>query len=179
MTFPDQLRSAFSNVGRRKMRSALASLGVVVGTVTIVLMVSLAAGVRQQINRQFESIGLNKLTIYSTASRRGDFNPFAFAPRKKPITAQDVAQWKTLPGISKVIPEVSLPSSVDLELDWSGTNQSVRLGGGDFRPGLLFQESPEAVAGSLDLSETGGIILSRGAVRGAGISTNDFGLRAL
>ena len=89
--------------------------------------------------------------------------------------SKDVEQWKALPGISKVIPEVSLPSSVDLELEWSGTNQSVRLGGGDFRPGLLFQESPEAVAGSLDLSETGGIILSRGAVRGAGISTNDFG----
>ena len=41
------------------MRSALASLGVVVGTLTIVIMVSLASGVRQQINRQFESVGLD------------------------------------------------------------------------------------------------------------------------
>ena len=40
MTIHDQIRAAFSNVGRRKLRSALASLGVVVGTVTIVLMVT-------------------------------------------------------------------------------------------------------------------------------------------
>ena len=54
MTIRDQIRTAVSNVGRRKLRSALASLGVVVGTLTIVIMVSLAAGVRQQINQQFE-----------------------------------------------------------------------------------------------------------------------------
>ena len=53
MTLQDQIRTALSNVGRRKMRSALASLGVVVGTVTIVVMVSLASGVRRQINHQF------------------------------------------------------------------------------------------------------------------------------
>ncbi len=38
MTIHDRVRAAFSNVGRRKLRSALASLGVVVGTVTILLM---------------------------------------------------------------------------------------------------------------------------------------------
>jgi ABC-type antimicrobial peptide transport system permease subunit len=51
----------------------------------------------------------------------------------------------------------------------------VRLSGGDFRPGMvMFQESPKAVAGSLELPETGGIVLSQGAVRTAGISSNDF-----
>ena len=44
MTLQDQIRTALSNVARRKLRSALASLGVVVGTLTIVIMVSLAAG---------------------------------------------------------------------------------------------------------------------------------------
>jgi putative ABC transport system permease protein len=174
MTIPDQIRTAFSNVGRRKLRSGLASLGVVVGTVTIVLMVSLASGVRQQINRQFESIGLDRLTVNSSGGRRGDFSPFGFSPRKKLITAQDVGKWKSLPGVVKVIPEVNLPGAVGLELNWSGTNQTVRMGGGDFRPGTFFQELPQAVAGSLDLPEGGGIILSQGAVRAAGIPTNAF-----
>ena len=40
MTIRDQVRTALSNVGRRKLRSTLASLGVVVGTLTIVIMVS-------------------------------------------------------------------------------------------------------------------------------------------
>src|SRR5436305_11919871 len=113
MTIQDQVRSAFSNVGRRKLRSALASLGVVVGTVTIVLMVSLASGVRRQINHQFESLGLDRLTVFSNGnSRRGDFSAFNFAQRKKNITVQDVASWKNMPGVAKVIPEVNLPSAV-------------------------------------------------------------------
>ncbi len=175
MTIHDQVRTAFANVGRRKLRSALASLGVVVGTVTIVLMVSLAAGVRRQINHQFESLGLDRLTVYSTGARRGDFNPFGFLNRKKIITTQDVKQWQALPGVVKVVPEVNLPGSVGLELNWRGTNQSVRLGGGDFRPNqVMFQELPRALAGSLELSESGGIILSQGAARAAGIPTNDF-----
>ncbi len=70
MTIQDQVRTAFSNVGRRKMRSALASLGVVVGTLTIVIMVSLASGVRQQINRQFASIGLDRLTVSPSGGGR-------------------------------------------------------------------------------------------------------------
>jgi putative ABC transport system permease protein len=174
MTIRDQFRTAFSNVGRRKLRSALASLGVVVGTVTIVLMVSLAAGVRQQINRQFESIGLDRLTVNSSGGRRGDFNPFGIASRKKLITPQDVSQWRALSGVVKVIPEINLPGSVGLELNWNGTNQPVRMSGGDFRPGVFFQQLPQAVAGSLELPEAGGIILSQGAVQVAGVASNEF-----
>jgi len=175
MTIHDQIRTAFSNVGRRKLRSTLASLGVVVGTVTIVLMVSLASGVRRQINKQFETLGLDRLTVYSTGTRRGDFNAFSFSSRKKNVTVQEVSKWKELPGVTKVIPEVSLPGSVGLELHWNATNQSVRMSGGDFRAGsFFFQELPEPAAGSLDLPEQGGVILSRGAVRVAGVNSNEF-----
>jgi putative ABC transport system permease protein len=174
MTINDQIRTAFSNVGRRKLRSTLASLGVVVGTVTIVLMVSLASGVRRQINRQFESLGLDRLTVYSNGSRRGEVNSFGFSPRRRNVTIQDVSRWKNLPGVAKVIPEINMSASVGLELNWNGTNQPVRMSG-DSRPGaFFFQELPKPIAGSLDLPEQGGIILSQGAVRAAGVSSNEF-----
>lgn len=174
MTLNDQLRAAFSNVGRRKLRSTLASLGVMVGTVTIVLMVSLATGVRQQIDRQFESVGLDRLTVTAAGGRRAEFNPFGFAFPRKPITAEDVTRWKATPGVVEVVPEVNLPNSVQLELDWHGTNLPVRMADGDFRPGMIFQEPPQVVAGSLELSETGGVVVSSGAARACGISSNDF-----
>ena len=174
MTLHDQARTALSNVGRRKLRSTLASLGVVIGTVTIVVMVSLAAGVRREINRQFESIGLDRLTVNSSSGRRAEFGPPGFSSRKKLITPADVAKWKTLPGVAKVIPEVDLPNTVDLELNWNGTNQPVRMSGGNYRAGTLFQELPQAVTGTLELPETGGIVLGQGAVRATGISSNDF-----
>jgi putative ABC transport system permease protein len=175
MTIRDQVRTALSNVGRRKLRSTLASLGVVVGTLTIVIMVSLASGVRQQINRQFASIGLDRITVTPPGGRRGPpFNPFDTSPRKKLITAQDVKRWKGLPGVAKVTAEINLPGSVGLDLKWNGTNQSVRMSGGEPMGGNPFQEIPKPVAGSLDLPDSGGIILSQGAAQSVGIRTNDF-----
>src|SRR3954468_10076850 len=102
MTTKDQIRTALSNVGRRKLRSALASLGVVVGTLTIVIMVSLASGVRRQINNQFASIGLDRLTVNPSNGGRRQFGPpnsNQTSSRKKIITAQDVKRWKELPSI--------------------------------------------------------------------------------
>lgn len=176
MTLQDQVRTALSNVGRRKLRSTLASLGVVVGVVTIVVLVSLAEGVRQQINRQFASIGLDRLVVNPTGSggRGGRGNPFGFLARRKNINPQEVKKWSDLPGVTKVMPEVNLPSDVGLELDWHGTNQPVRLDSMDFRPGNFFQEMPQALAGTLEPTDSGGIIVSRGAARAAGISSNEF-----
>ena len=184
MTIPDQMRTAVANVGRRKLRSALASLGVVVGTLTIVIMVSLAAGVRQQINRQFAAIGLDRLTVSPSGSggRRGGFGPpgppgfdsFAASPRKKIITAQDVADWKKLPGVTQITPEINLPGSVGLELKWHDTNQTVRPAGTEPMRGDLFQAPPEPVAGSLELPEAGGIVVSQGAAQALGLSSNAF-----
>lgn len=175
MTLQDQVRTALSNVGRRKTRSTLASLGVVVGTLTIVVMMSLASGVRQQINSQFAAIGLDRLTVNPSGRHRSGFNPFDTLPRKKLITKQDINEWRELPGVTQAIPEVNLPSWAELDLKWNGTNQSVHMAGGDFSPGMFFQGIPEPLAGSLELSEAGGIILSWGAVQAASISTNDFG----
>jgi putative ABC transport system permease protein len=179
MTLQDQIRTALSNVGRRKLRSALASLGVVVGTLTIVIMVSLAAGVRQQINRQFASIGLDRLTVNPSGGGRGGFNsggfdPFGNSARKQIITVQSVSRWKQLPGVTQIVPEVNLPGSVGLELKWNGTNQAVRMSGNDAMRGMFFQAPPEPLAGSLELPESGGIVLSQGIAQAVGVLSNDF-----
>lgn len=177
MTLQDQIRTALSNVGRRKLRSALASLGVVVGTLTIVIMVSLASGVRRQINHQFASLGLDRLTVNPSYGGRGGFGPGGLdstSPRKKIITADDVKRWKELPGITQIVPEVNLPGSVGLELQWKSTNQAVRMTGSGAMRGAFFQELPEPIAGSLELPESGGIVLSQGTAKAFGISSNDF-----
>jgi putative ABC transport system permease protein len=179
MTFQDQLRTALANVGRRKLRSALASLGVVVGTLTIVIMVSLAAGVRQQINRQFASLGLDRLTVNPPSSRRGVGGPDGFddpgnASRKQVITVDDVVRWKRLPGVVQVIPEVNLPGWAGLVVAWRGTNQAVRLNGPETMRWMFFDAPSEPLAGSLDLPESGGLVLSQGAARALGVSSNDF-----
>lgn len=47
MKLPDLLRTAFLNLWRRKLRAFLTVLGMVIGTSSIVVMVSLGVGMRQ------------------------------------------------------------------------------------------------------------------------------------
>jgi putative ABC transport system permease protein len=174
MTVQDQIRTAFFNVGRRKLRSTLASLGVVVGTLTIVIMVSLASGIRQQINRQFASIGLDRLTVTPATDRRGGFLGFEFGTRTKRITAQDVNRWKASPEVAQIVPVVNLPNAAGLSLRWKDTNEPVRLTATGPARGFLVQEPVRPMAGSVDVPESGGIVLSQGAAQAVGIATNDF-----
>ena len=174
MTLADQVRTAWSNLGRRKTRVVLASLGVVVGTVTIVLLVSLATGVRRQINRQFESVGLDRLTVLPGGSWRG-FGPASSSKGNKRITPAEIARWKKLPGVARLTPEVSLPGEVNLQVKWKEKSQSVRMGGGRPRPGPgMWPATPESVAGTLELPDQGAIILSQGTVQALGIASNDW-----
>jgi putative ABC transport system permease protein len=177
MNLPDQIGTAYSNLGRRKMRVFLASLGVVVGTVTVVLLVSLASGVRRQINRQFQSVGLDRLMVLPGGSWRG-FDPGGGSNRAKLISAADVVRWKSWAGVAKVAPQIDLPMSVTLEVRWRDKSQSVRMGGGMPRPGPgpgMMSGSPVALAGSLDLAEQGGVVISQGTARALDIASNEWG----
>jgi putative ABC transport system permease protein len=174
VTLGDQFRTAFSNVGRRKLRSALASLGVLVGTLTIVVMVSLASGVRAQINHQFALLGLDRLTVTPAGDRRGGLAWLLPPTRKKLITAQDVKRWKELPGVTKVQPEVNLPLTVTMDLRWNGTNEPVVVTPGENFRAVAFSDPLRPVAGSLELPDSGGIILGQGAAKGVGVPTNNF-----
>src|SRR5688500_6916824 len=98
MTIQDQVSTALSNLGRRKLRTALASLGVVVGALTIVVMVSLALGVRRQINQHFESLGLDRMTARPSGERRGPFDASPTSRSNRIITPEDVARWRAMPG---------------------------------------------------------------------------------
>jgi len=172
MTLQDQISTALANLARRKLRTALASLGVVVGTLTIVIMVSLASGVRGQINRQFESIGLDRLTVRPPGEWR--FRGGDSSGRKKIISAKDVAQWREWPGVKKIDPEVNLPGSARLEIKLNDHTENVRVGGGEARPGppAMMFERPQALAGSVEVPNEGGLVLSLGAARAMGAATN-------
>ncbi len=181
MTIQDQIRTALSNVGRRKLRSALASLGVVVGTLTIVIMVSLASGVRQQINRQFASIGLDRLTVTpaGAAGAADSALPVSIclvrSRPKKSSPRRMSAAGSNCPASPRLFPKSTCRARSDWNCNANGTNQPVRLTGAEpVRGNFSFQELPEPVAGSLELPESGGIILSQGTAQSLGISSNKF-----
>lgn len=64
MRWIDLLRMSSSNLRRRKLRSILTILGVVIGTASIVVMISLGLGMQQSLYREIEqSGGMTAVTV--------------------------------------------------------------------------------------------------------------------
>lgn len=72
MSLIDLLRMSSSNLKRRKLRTFLTVLGVVIGTASIVVMVSLGLGMQEAMYKQIEEYGgLTTITVYSMDSGMG------------------------------------------------------------------------------------------------------------
>src|SRR4030065_1731102 len=57
------LKSAFFNFARSKTRTILASLGILIGVMSVILLISLGLGLKRYINQQFENLSPNLLRI--------------------------------------------------------------------------------------------------------------------
>jgi putative ABC transport system permease protein len=168
MTLLDMSRSALSNLGRRKVRTVLTSIGVVVGILTIVTMVSLGIGVRLEINKQFNAIGLERVFVSPREGDRNFFTQFSRPERERPITPADVERWRQLPNVrpGEVIPDVDLPLGVASGLQIGDDVQQIGIGGaeGGFAQ-APFTQPPTALAGTIELPEQAGqIVLTAGAL---------------
>src|SRR3989344_9543970 len=62
-TFIFYLKSAFFNFARNKTRTLLTSLGILIGVLSVILLISLGLGFKKYINQQFESLAPNLLRI--------------------------------------------------------------------------------------------------------------------
>jgi len=176
VTFDDLGRTALSNLGRRKVRTILTSFGVVVGILTIVTMVSLGIGVRIEIDKQFDAIGLERVFVRPLEGERSFFTQFSRQERAKPITPADVERWRSLPNVSEVVPDIELPTGIAASLEVGGRSLSnVGLSGGDSPFQLPFQTPPTALAGSIEEPrEPGRIVLTEGSLRDAGLESGDY-----
>ena len=57
------LKSAFSDLIRNKLRTALTSLGILIGVASVVLLLGFGLGLKEYIKQQFESMGTNNIYI--------------------------------------------------------------------------------------------------------------------
>ena len=189
MTLRDKTATAWSNLGRRKVRTALTSVGVVVGILTIVTMVSLVNGVRQHVKQQFEKIGLDRVVVRPpTADGFGGtgLNPFDFEERTKLITPAVVKRWRTWPQVQEAVPEVELPDDVAASLSLKNKAQSkagaqskalpvqIKNSASPFRRGM-FAAAPTVVAGRIELPQQRGVlVVSQGALKRLKLSPGQY-----
>ena len=126
MTLTDLAKTAFGNLGRHKARTVLSSVGVTVGILTIVTMVSLGIGVQREMINNFKSIGLETLTIRPKTEEQTAFNQFGEPRRTKIISPALVEEIRAMDQVVDVVPRIYLPYSMNVVLDAGGKNEEVR-----------------------------------------------------
>ena len=105
LSFRDLVRTAWDNLRRRPVRNILTASGVLIGIVTLVAMVSFGVGVQNEVNRNFEALGLENVFISPTFPEEEDaFDPFGVAEPEQPLTPETVAAFRALPEVQSVTP---------------------------------------------------------------------------
>jgi putative ABC transport system permease protein len=165
MNIRDLLSTALSNLGRRRVRTALTSVGVVVGILTIVTMVSLGVGVQQEIRNQFAVLGLENVIVEPRENQEEDFfTQFAQPQREQPITPEVLAAWAQLPDVTSVVPIIDLDGVVSvLELP-NGTLSPVEVTGPQFFTNPLRREAQVLAGRITPEAEAGELVIAAGAL---------------
>ena len=113
MRFPDLVIMSINNLRRRKLRTVLTVLGVIIGTASIVVMVSLGIGLDQMFMEQISSWGsLTTINVYSGSSYGGAVMAGGGGSSKSSdptyITDDVIAQFGRLPHVSGVSPVLEI-----------------------------------------------------------------------
>lgn len=111
MRFYDLVAQIIENLSRRKARVFLTAIGVVIGTAAVVILVSLAIGLKINATQQLYGIGdLTQIQVYPNYGSSGSMpvekgGGGAAAPTTtKLITNDSLTELGALPGVSDVIP---------------------------------------------------------------------------
>ena len=144
MTFRDLIRLVWSNLRRMRGRALMTALGVLIGTAAIVVLISLAAGLRQSAVGDLSQFGpVNQITvlpgaIFQSFGATGVSSDAVLTPRR----LDEIAR---MDGVTAVTPreQVAVPTTIKLDRLVASTT----LTGIDARAvramGTLAQGSPQ------------------------------------
>lgn len=145
MKLRDLFRLVWSNLNRMRARAVMSSLGVLIGTAAIVILISLAAGLQRNATESLSSIGpLNEITLLGGVLQALGGGPSQEEAR---LTPKVLAALSDSPGVVAVTPRESLVGQPQLKLN--RLTGSASLVGVDAR--VVRKLSWEAASGSLQL----------------------------
>ncbi len=175
LAFRDLVKTAFGNLGRHKVRTALSAVGVTVGILTIVTLVSLGIGVRREMLSTFDTLGLEALRVWPVTEERTVFDQFGEPPRKLLLSEELVNELRARDDVLEVQPSLRLPDAMNVGLEVNGQMILVRVwqqAGGATDP---FVPVPEFVAGEEPPHDARGVLtINTGALRELDIPQSDY-----
>ncbi|HEV2332539.1 MAG TPA: ABC transporter permease [Gammaproteobacteria bacterium] len=137
-TLLESLRSALRAIRAHKLRSFLTTLGIIIGVMAVVTIVSLIQGFSQSISSQFAGFGADSLTITS-------YLPFKEQLEGKVarITPDDMlAIQHEVPGISGVTPMLQL-GQFGTAIQYKGLSNSSQIMGVTEGYATVFSQYPD------------------------------------
>lgn len=109
--FKSTLKIALNSLKVNKMRSALTSLGIIIGVGAVIAMLAIGAGMNKQVESNIESMGSNVLTIRSATAKTGGVS--MGMGTKPTLSLKDAeAIRKNVRGISAVAPLINSSKQV-------------------------------------------------------------------
>ncbi len=96
----ENVRMGLDTLWQHKLRSFLTVLGVVIGTMTVIVIAAFVSGIDQRVAKEIESFGTNSIYIYRF-DPGFNFNPSAEERMRKPLSYEDaVAIGTDCPSIA-------------------------------------------------------------------------------
>ncbi len=134
MNFFDLVRLILDNLSRRKGRVVMTAVGVVIGTASVVLLISLANGMQQNYQKQFGNMG--DLTLIAVMPSYGNGGMIVEKAgggggggpqqqQNKLLTPSAIDEIKAIPGVSTVIPREYLWGGAQIQFGRLETYGSV------------------------------------------------------
>ena len=104
--FKSTLKIALNSLKVNKMRSALTSLGIIIGVAAVIIMLAIGSGANKQVEANMESMGSNLLTIRSATAKTGGVS--MGMGTKPTLSVKDAESIKkTARGVDAVAPLIS------------------------------------------------------------------------
>ena len=97
----ESLRMSLANIRGNKMRSFLTVLGIIIGVMAIIALITVMQSATGEVTAQFESLGTGKLTVQATGT-----------PLKGGLTEGDLESILAIDGVSGISPTLSQTRSV-------------------------------------------------------------------
>ncbi|MDQ2973807.1 MAG: ABC transporter permease [Acidobacteriota bacterium] len=90
----ENLRMGLDTLWQHKLRSALTILGVVIGTMTVIVIAAFVSGIDARVSKEIESFGTNSVYIYRF-DPGFNFNPTQEERMRKPLSYEDTLAIET------------------------------------------------------------------------------------
>lgn len=97
----ESLRMSLANIRGNKMRSFLTILGIIIGVMAIIALITVMESATGEVTAQFENLGTGKLTVQATGT-----------PLKRGLTETDLQAISRLDNVSGISPTLSEEMSV-------------------------------------------------------------------